>query len=159
MIPPRSNEDIEVRREARVAKALKKIDASLDKVAENRARKRTTRSQVASFSEHHAHISMVEPKKVFEALEDYDWNESTHEELNNFKRHNVWDLVEKLKDCLNVIGTKWIFKNKQDEHGNIVRNKARLVAQGFSQVEGIDFDETYACVARLESIQIGRAHV
>ena len=68
MIPPRSNEDIEARREARVAKALKKIDASLDKVADNLSRKRTTRSQLASFSEHHAHISMVEPKKLFEAF-------------------------------------------------------------------------------------------
>ncbi|KAK1683102.1 hypothetical protein QYE76_043950 [Lolium multiflorum] len=77
-----------------------------------------------------------------------------HEELNNFKRNKVWTLVEKPKECRNVIGTKWIFKNKQDEFGNIVRNKTRLVAQGFSQVEGIDFGETYAPVARLESIRI-----
>jgi len=77
-----------------------------------------------------------------------------HEELNNFKRNKVWTLVEKPKGCRNVIGTKWIFKNKQDEFGNVVRNKARLVAQGFSQVEGIDFGETYAPVARLESIRI-----
>ncbi|KAK1681786.1 hypothetical protein QYE76_042634 [Lolium multiflorum] len=96
----------------------------------------------------------VEPKKVFEALEDSDWVEAMHEELNNFKRNKVWTLVEKPKECRNVIGTKWIFKNKQDEFGNIVRNKARLVAQGFSQVEGIDFGETYAPVARLESIRI-----
>ncbi|KAK1614983.1 hypothetical protein QYE76_020500 [Lolium multiflorum] len=93
-------------------------------------------------------------KKVFEALEDSDWVEAMHEELNNFKRNKVWTLVEKPKECRNVIGTKWIFKNKQDEFGNIVRNKARLVAQGFSQVEGIDFGETYAPVARLESIRI-----
>ncbi|KAK1677510.1 hypothetical protein QYE76_038358 [Lolium multiflorum] len=90
-------------------------------------------------------------KKVFEALEDSDWLEAMHEELNNFKRNKV---VEKPKGCHNVIGTKWIFKNKQDEFGNVVRNKARLVAQGFSQVEGIDFGETYAPVARLESIRI-----
>ena len=63
-------------------------------------------------------------------------------------------LVEKPKDCQNVIGTKWIFKNKQDEHGIVVRNKARLVAQGYSQVEGIDFGETFAPMARLESICI-----
>jgi hypothetical protein len=97
---------------------------------------------------------MIEPKKVFEALEDPDWLDAMHEELNNFKRNNVWVLVEKPKECRNVIGTKWIFKNKQDEHGIVVRNKARLVAQGFSQVEGIDFGETYAPVARLESIHI-----
>ena len=62
--------------------------------------------------------------------------------------------MEKPKDCRNVTGTKWIFKNKQDENGIVVRNKARLVAQGYSQVEGIDFGGTYAPVARLESIRI-----
>ncbi|KAK1631946.1 hypothetical protein QYE76_006261, partial [Lolium multiflorum] len=114
----------------------------------------STRRQLANFSNHHAYISLVEPKKVFEALEDSDWLEAMHEELNNFKRNKVWTLVKKPKECRNVIGTKWIFKNKQDEFGNVVRNKARLVAQGFSQVEGIDFGETYAPVARLESIRI-----
>jgi hypothetical protein len=54
----------------------------------------------------------------------------------------------------NVIGTKWVFRNKQDENGIIVRNKARLVAQGYSQVKGLDFDETFTLVARLEAIQI-----
>ena len=63
-------------------------------------------------------------------------------------------LVENPNECRNVIGTKWIFKNKKDEHGMVIRNKARLVAQGYSQVEGIDFGETYAPVARLESIRI-----
>ncbi|KAK1668208.1 hypothetical protein QYE76_056367 [Lolium multiflorum] len=77
-----------------------------------------------------------------------------HDELNNFERNKVGTLVEKPKECRNVIGTKWIFKNKQDEHGIIVRNKARLVAQGFYQTEGINFGETYALVARLESIRI-----
>ena len=80
--------------------------------------------------------------------------EAMHEELNNFERNEVWKLVEKPKECHNVIGTKWIFKNKQDESGIVVRNKARLVAQGYSQVEGIDYGETYAPVARLESISI-----
>jgi hypothetical protein len=62
--------------------------------------------------------------------------------------------VEKPKDCRNVIGTKWIFKNKQDANGIVVRNKARLVAQGYSQIEGIDYVETFAPVAHLESICI-----
>ena len=114
----------------------------------------STRRQVGNFCEHQAHISMVEPQKVFEALEDPDWLEAMHEELNNFERNKVWKLVEKPKECRNVIGTKWIFKNKQDESGIVIRNKARLVAQGFSQVEGIDYGETYAPVARLESIRI-----
>jgi hypothetical protein len=76
-----------------------------------------------------------------------------HEELENFKRNQVWTLVEPPRD-VTVIGTKWDFKNKQGEDGEIVRNKARLVAQGFSQVEGLDFGETFAPVARLEAIRI-----
>jgi hypothetical protein len=81
-----------------------------------------------------------------------------HEELNNFARNQVWELVEKPKNY-NVIGTKWVFKNKQDQDGLVVRNKARLVAQGYTQVEGLDFGETYAPVARLEAIRILLAYV
>ena len=75
------------------------------------------------------------------------------EELQQFELNNVWELV-KCPDPRkhNIIGTKWIYRNKQDEHGQVVRNKARLVAQGYTQVEGIDFDETFAPVARLEAI-------
>jgi hypothetical protein len=72
--------------------------------------------------------------------------------LNNFTRNEVWSLVERPKQ--NVIGTKWVFRNKQDEHGVVTRNKASLVAQGFTQIEDLDFGETYAPVARLESICI-----
>ena len=75
------------------------------------------------------------------------------EELNNFTRNEVWVLEAPLKDK-NIIGTKWVFRNKQDEHGVVIRNKARLVAKGFSQVEGLDFGETFAPVARLEAIRI-----
>jgi hypothetical protein len=77
-----------------------------------------------------------------------------HDELNNFERNKVWNLVERTKDYRNVIGTKWIFKNKQDANGIVIQNKARLVAQGFSQVEGIDFGATFTLVACLESIRI-----
>jgi hypothetical protein len=72
--------------------------------------------------------------------------------MSNFKRNQVWSLVERPK--LNVVGTKWVFRNKQDEHGVVTRNKARLVAKCYSQVEGLNFDETFAPVARLESIDI-----
>jgi hypothetical protein len=74
------------------------------------------------------------------------------EELNNFTRNEVWHLVPRPNQ--NVVGTKWVFRKKQDKHGVVTRNKARLVAKGYSQVEGLDFDETYAPVARLESIHI-----
>ncbi|KAK1682994.1 hypothetical protein QYE76_043842 [Lolium multiflorum] len=142
--PRKTKEEIEARRLARRERTLEICGHTHDKVLGDVRAKVSTRRQLANFSNHHAYISVVEPKKVFEALEDSDWVEAMHEELNNFKRNKVWTLVEKPKECRNVIGTKWIFKNKQDEFGNIVRNKARLVAQGFSQVEGIDFGETYA---------------
>jgi hypothetical protein len=90
-------------------------------------------------------------------LDDPDWVNDMHEELSNFARNEVWELVKRPSDH-NVIGTKWVFWNKQDENGIIVRNKARLVAQGYSQVEGLDFDETFAPVARLEAIQILHAY-
>jgi len=76
-----------------------------------------------------------------------------HEELNNFTRNEVWTLEERPQDAI-VIETKWVFHNKQDDQGIVVRNKARLVAKGFSQVEGLDFGETFAPVARLEAIRI-----
>ena len=76
-----------------------------------------------------------------------------HEELHQFVRNDVWELVPRPKG-VNVIGTKWIFKNKSDEHGTVIRYKSRLVAQGYTQVEGIDSDETFAPVVRLESIRI-----
>ena len=66
----------------------------------------------------------------------------------------MWTLVEKPDDSQNVIGTKWVFRNKQDEDGQVVCKKVCLVAQGYSQVEGMDYGETYAPVARLESIRI-----
>ncbi|KAK1665685.1 hypothetical protein QYE76_053844 [Lolium multiflorum] len=128
--PKRTKEEIEARRLARRDRTLEIRGHTHDKVLGDVRAKVSTRRQLANFSNHHAYISVVEPKKVFEALEDWDWVEAMHEELNNFKRNKVWTLVEKPKECRNVIGTKWIFKNKQDEFGNIVRNKARLVAQG-----------------------------
>jgi hypothetical protein len=74
------------------------------------------------------------------------------EELNNFKRNKMWYLVERPKQ--NIVGTKWMFCSKQDERGVVTRNKARLVVKGYSQVEGLNFEETFALVASLESIHI-----
>jgi hypothetical protein len=76
-----------------------------------------------------------------------------HEELENFERNKVWESVERLPGC-KPIGTKWVWKYKEGEKGEVVRNKSRLVAQGFSQKEGIDYEETFAPVARLEAITI-----
>ena len=84
-----------------------------------------------------------------------EWIQAMQEELQQFELNNVWELVKRPDPHKhNIIGTKWIYRNKQDEHGQVVRNKARLIAQGYTQVEGIDFDETFAPVARLEAICI-----
>jgi hypothetical protein len=112
----------------------------------------TTRSRVTHFCEHYSFVSSIEPYRVEDALRDSDWVLAMQEELNNFTRNEVWHLVPRPNQ--NVVGTKWVFRNKQDEHGVVTRNKTRLVAKGYSQVEGLDFGETYAPVARLESICI-----
>jgi hypothetical protein len=113
-------------------------------------RKGVTCSHLANFYQFYSFVSSLEPLKVDQALGDPDWVMAMQEELNNFKRNQVWTLVE--RPNTNIIGTKWVFRNKQDENGVVTRNKARLVAQCFTQVEGLDFEETYAPVARLEAI-------
>jgi hypothetical protein len=112
----------------------------------------TTRSRVAHFCEHYSFVSSIEPYRVEDALRNSNWVLAMQEELNNFTRNEVWHLVPRPNQ--NVVGTKWVFYNKQDEHGVVTRNKAQLVAKGYSQVEGLDFGEPYAPVARLESIRI-----
>ncbi|GKC66698.1 putative ribonuclease H-like domain-containing protein [Tanacetum coccineum] len=73
------------------------------------------------------------------------------DESLQFSLQKVWRLVNLLKGK-HAIGTKWVYKNKKDERGIVVRNKARLVAQGYTQEEGIDYDEVFAPVARIEAI-------
>nr|KYP54568.1 Retrovirus-related Pol polyprotein from transposon TNT 1-94 [Cajanus cajan] len=75
------------------------------------------------------------------------------EELDQFARNEVWDLVP-LPSYHPIIGTKWVFRNKLDESGIIIRNKARLVAKGYNQEEGIDYDNTFAPIARIKAIRL-----
>ncbi|KAJ0524708.1 putative RNA-directed DNA polymerase [Helianthus annuus] len=98
-------------------------------------------------------ISQVEPRTYKEALTKDSWVIAMQEELSQFEKLGVWKLVD-LPDGQRKINTKWVFKCKRDDRGVVVRNKARLVVQGFSQQEGIDFTEVYAPVARLEAIKI-----
>ncbi|GKB43175.1 putative reverse transcriptase domain-containing protein, partial [Tanacetum coccineum] len=95
----------------------------------------------------------IEPKKIFNALDDESWIEAMQEELLQFKIKKVWVLVD-LPYGKKEIRTKWVYRNKKDERGVVVRNKARLVAQGHRQEEGIDYDEVFAPVARIEAIRI-----
>nr|GEW62748.1 retrovirus-related Pol polyprotein from transposon TNT 1-94 [Tanacetum cinerariifolium] len=97
------------------------------------------------------------PKKVIQALADLSWIESMQEELFQFKLQKVWTLVD-LPNGKRAIRTKWVFRNKKDERGIVVRNKARLVAQGYTQEEGIDYDEVFTLVARIEAIRIFLAY-
>ncbi|KAJ1689849.1 hypothetical protein LUZ63_014004 [Rhynchospora breviuscula] len=112
-----------------------------------------TRSGLNQMVGHCAFVSQLEPKSFKEANVDPNWIVAMQEELNQFERNQVWELVP-LPSGKQVIGTKWVYRNKLDELGNVVRNKTRLVAQGFKQQEGIDFEETFAPVARLESIRM-----
>jgi len=99
-------------------------------------------------------VSQIKPKYVHDALCDDNWICAMQDELNQFTRNDVWCLVYKTSE-MNVIETKWVFRNKMDEQGIIIeRNKVRLVAKWHNQEKGIDYDETYALVTRLEAVRL-----
>ncbi|GKE04513.1 retrovirus-related pol polyprotein from transposon TNT 1-94 [Tanacetum coccineum] len=98
-------------------------------------------------------LSKIKPKKVSKVLKYLGWVDVMQKELNQFYKNKFWTLVllpyGKIAICF-----QWVFKNTKDEHGIVTKNKARLVAQGYSQEEGIDYDETFAPVVRMEAIRI-----
>ena len=94
-------------------------------------RKHTVDKCVANFMPYSCYLSHVKPTKVKEAFQDESWVEAMHDELLQFQRNHVWTLVPRLEGE-HIISTKWIFCNKTDEEGNVIRNKTRLVAQGYS---------------------------
>nr|GEY39889.1 retrovirus-related Pol polyprotein from transposon TNT 1-94 [Tanacetum cinerariifolium] len=97
------------------------------------------------------------PKKNSDALQDLSWVEDMQEELLQFKIQNIWTLVDCPKK-VRPIRTKWVLKNMKDERGIVIRNKARLVAQGHTQEEGINYDEVFAPVTRVEAIRLFLAY-
>nr|GEZ09130.1 retrovirus-related Pol polyprotein from transposon TNT 1-94 [Tanacetum cinerariifolium] len=97
--------------------------------------------------------SKVVSKSFAEAMADSAWIESMQKELHEFDRLDVWELVDRPL-CINVINLKWLWKNKRDEENTIIRNKSRLVAKGYAQKEGVDFEESFAPVARLEAVRL-----
>ncbi|GJT40848.1 retrovirus-related pol polyprotein from transposon TNT 1-94 [Tanacetum coccineum] len=99
-----------------------------------------------------AFLTFIEPKNFKQAITEPSWIDAMQEEIHEFERLKVWELVSCL-DNVFLIKLKWIYKVKTDEFGGVLKNKARLVAQGFRQEEGIDFEESFAPVARIEAIQ------
>ncbi|GKE96618.1 retrovirus-related pol polyprotein from transposon TNT 1-94 [Tanacetum coccineum] len=102
-------------------------------------------------------VSIVEQKNIKEAMAGSAWIEAMQDELHQFDRLKVWELVDKPFGKM-IIKLKWLWKNKKDEDQTVIRNKARLVAKGYAQEEGIDFEESFAPVARLEAVRIFVAH-
>nr|GEZ93352.1 hypothetical protein [Tanacetum cinerariifolium] len=116
-----------------------------------------TRGQLANSCLFSCLLSSIEHANVAEALRDVDWVSAMQEEFDQFARLKVWRLVPR-PEGKSVIKTKWIFKNKKDESSLVIQNKTRLVAAGYSQQEGIDYDEMFAPVARIEAIRLFLAY-
>ncbi|GKB32425.1 retrovirus-related pol polyprotein from transposon TNT 1-94 [Tanacetum coccineum] len=98
-------------------------------------------------------LSQIKPTSIAKALSDSSWVEAMQEEFLQFKLQQVWKLVD-LPNRNRAIRTKWVFRNEKDERGIMIRNKARLVVQGHKQEEGIDYEEVFAPVARIEAIRL-----
>nr|GFB34645.1 hypothetical protein [Tanacetum cinerariifolium] len=119
-----------------------------------------TRNQLRSDGDMYMYaltMSTMEPKNVKEAMSDLAWIKSMQEELLQFKRLDVWVLVP-ASDNISPLTLKWLFKNKHDKEQTVIRNKSRLVVRGYRQEEGIDFDESFALVARMKDIRIFLAY-
>nr|GEY09842.1 Gag-Pol polyprotein [Tanacetum cinerariifolium] len=131
-------------------------DHPLEQVHRNPSRTVQTRRQLATDLEmcmFALTVSTPESKNIKEAMVDSAWIEAMQEELHQIDRLHVWELIDKLFGKT-VIRLKWLWKNKKDEDQTVIRNKARLVAKGYALKEGIDFEESFALVARLEAVWI-----
>ncbi|GJS92885.1 putative ribonuclease H-like domain-containing protein [Tanacetum coccineum] len=131
-------------------------DHPLDQVIGDPSKPVMTRQRLHTDSEvcmYALTVSTIEPKNIKEAMADHSWIESMQDELNQFERLQVWELVPR-PGGKNVIALKWLWKNKCDAENIVVRNKSRLVAKGYKQEEGIDFEESFAPVARLEAVRM-----
>jgi hypothetical protein len=98
-------------------------------------------------------LAADEPIDVNEALEENCWTEAMKSELQSIQNNNTWYYTT-LPKGQRVIGLKWVFKVKRDPEGNIVKHKARLVAKGYAQKHGVDYEEVFASVARLETVRL-----
>ncbi|KAI3695478.1 hypothetical protein L1987_78475 [Smallanthus sonchifolius] len=114
-------------------------------------------SGVVNDCAHSCFVSQIEPRSITDALKEESWVNATQEELLQFQKLGVWKLVDLPKGA-KKIGTRWVLRRKRDDQGIVIRNKARLVVQVFRQIEGIDYNEVFAPVARLEAIRIFLAY-
>ncbi|GKA05461.1 retrovirus-related pol polyprotein from transposon TNT 1-94 [Tanacetum coccineum] len=131
-------------------------DHSLDNTIGNPSWPVSTRKQLAIdalWCLYNSVLSKVKPKNFKYAITEDCWFQAMQDEIHEFDRLQVWELVPQ-PDCVMIIALKWIYKVKLDEYGDILKNKARLVAKGYRQEEGIDFEESFAPVARIEAIRI-----
>nr|GEX58549.1 hypothetical protein [Tanacetum cinerariifolium] len=131
-------------------------DHPLEQVIRNPSHSVRTRRQLESDCEicmFALIVSRTEPKNIKEAMADSAWIESMQEELYQFDRLDIWELVDRPL-CQNVINLKWPWKNKRDEENTVIRNKSRLVAKGYAQKEGVNFEESLAPVARLDGVRL-----
>ncbi|GJR48548.1 retrovirus-related pol polyprotein from transposon TNT 1-94 [Tanacetum coccineum] len=131
-------------------------DHQLEQVIGNPSQSIRTRSQLETDGElcmFALTVSRTEPKNIKETMVDSAWIEAMQKELHQFDQLDIWELVDRPL-CKNVINMKWLWKNKRDEENTVIRNKARLVAKGYAQKEGIDFEESFALVARLEAVRL-----
>ncbi|GJZ26342.1 putative ribonuclease H-like domain-containing protein [Tanacetum coccineum] len=128
----------------------------LDNIIGNPSRPVSTRKQLATdalWCFYNSVMSKVEQKNFKSAVTEDCWFQAMQDEIHEFDRLDVWELVPP-PDCAMIIALKWIYKVKLDEYGDVLKNKARLVAKGYRQEEGLDFEESFAPVARLEAIRI-----
>nr|GFB24565.1 retrovirus-related Pol polyprotein from transposon TNT 1-94 [Tanacetum cinerariifolium] len=131
-------------------------DHPLDNVIINPSRPVSTRKQLATdalWCLYNSVLSKVEPKNFKSIITENCWFQAMQDKIHEFDRIQVWELVPQ-PDCVMIITLKWIYKVKLDEYGDVLKNKARLVAKGYQQEEGIDFEESFAPVARIEAIRI-----
>jgi hypothetical protein len=125
-----------------------------DQIIGNKDARVETRRRIHSIEQTHlALLYTIEPNCFEEANKDEFWNKSMDEELDQIEKNDTWELIPRLKNK-NVIDTKWVFMNKLIEDGQVTRNKARLVCKGYAQIEGIDFEETFALVSRMGEIYL-----
>ncbi|GJX72517.1 retrovirus-related pol polyprotein from transposon TNT 1-94 [Tanacetum coccineum] len=130
----------------------------LDNIIGNLSRPVSTRKQLTNITDalwclYNSVLSKVEPKNFKSAITEDCWFQAMQDEIHEFDQLQVWELVPQ-PDCVMIIALKWIYKVKIDEYGDVLKNKAQLVAKGYRQEEGINFEESFASVARIEAIRI-----